>query len=391
MITFEMEDVISVLQNCAPYLIALGIALLVGIVVLVAVRGRSRPQKFLIRAQAGLAMVLALVLTVNGIMLGGVSALLDLALTDQVKISEETMDTAKQTALQIAEEGFVLLQNDDNALPLTDVTNLNLFGWASAVPIYGGTGSGGINALYDIVSIQQGLEQAGFSVNQELLDFYTAYSAQRPDMTITTQSWTLYEPPVDTYSQDMLDNAKEFSDVAVITLGRLAGEGHNDMPMAMGEAGYDNNSDQYDDFQPDDHYLQLSQTEKNLVEMVCDNFDTVILLVNSGNPMELGFVDNYEQIKSVLWCPGPGNVGFTALGEILRGTVNPSGKSTDTFAYTLKNAPWWNNYENYHYANLEHLAVEGMNSGVSQTYYPSFTNYVEGIYVGYKFYETAAA
>ena len=300
MITFEMEDVISVLQNCAPYLIALGIALLVGIVVLVAVRGRSRPQKFLIRAQAGLAMVLALVLTVNGIMLGGVSALLDLAMTDQVKISEETMDTAKQTALQIAEEGFVLLQNDDNALPLTDVTNLNLFGWASAVPIYGGTGSGGINALYDIVSIQQGLEQAGFSVNQELLDFYTAYSAQRPDMTITTQSWTLYEPPVDTYSQDMLDNAKEFSDVAVITLGRLAGEGHNDMPMAMGEAGYDNNSDQYDDFQPDDHYLQLSQTEKNLVEMVCDNFDTVILLVNSGNPMELGFVDNYEQIKSVL-------------------------------------------------------------------------------------------
>ena len=391
MITFEMEDVISVLQNCAPYLIALGIALLVGIVVLVAVRGRPRPQKFLIRAQAGLAMVLALALAVNGIMLGGVSALLDLALTDQATISEETIGTAEQTALQIAEEGFVLLQNDDNTLPLTDVTNLNLFGWTSAVPIYGGTGSGGINALYDIVSIQQGLEQAGFSVNQELLDFYTAYSAQRPDMTITTQSWTLYEPPVDTYSQDMLDNAKEFSDVAVLTLGRLAGEGHNDMPMAMAEAGYDNNSDQYDDFQPDDHYLQLSQTEKDLVEMVCDNFDTVILLVNSGNPMELGFVDHYEQIKSVLWCPGPGNVGFTALGEILRGTVNPSGKSTDTFAYHLKNAPWWNNYEDYHYSNLEHLAVEGMNSGVAQTYYPSFTNYAEGIYVGYKFYETAAA
>lgn len=391
MITFEVEDVISVLQNCAPYLIALGVALLVGIVVLVAVRGRPRPKKFLIRAQAGLAMVLAFVLAVNGIMLGGVSALLDLALTDQAKIREETMDTAEQTALQIAEEGFVLLQNDDHTLPLTDVTKLNLFGWTSAVPIYGGTGSGGINTLYDVVSIQQGLEQAGFSVNQELLDFYTAYSARRPDMTITTQSWTLYEPPVDTYSQEMLDNAKEFSDVAVLTLGRLAGEGHNDMPMAMAEAGYDNNSDQYDDFQPDDHYLQLSQTEKDLVEMVCDNFDTVILLVNSGNPMELGFVDHYEQIKSVLWCPGPGNVGFTALGEILRGTVNPSGKSTDTFAYHLKNAPWWNNYEDYHYSNLEHLAVEGMNSGVSQTYYPSFTNYVEGIYVGYKFYETAAA
>ena len=391
MIQFEMEDVISVLQNCAPYLIGLGVVLLAGIIVLIAVRGAGKSRKFLIRAQTGLAMALALVLAVNGIMLNSVSALLDLSLVEQVQISDETMDAAEETALEIAEEGFVLLQNDDNPLPLTDVGSLNLFGWASANPIYGGTGSGGINTLYDIVSIQQGLEQAGFEVNQELLDFYTSYSSQRPDMTITTQTWTLDEPPVSTYSQEMLDNAKEFSDVAVITLARLAGEGHNDMPMEMAEAGYDNNSDEYDDFQPDDHYLQLSQTEKDMIEMVCENFDTVIVVLNSGNPMELGFVDDYEQIKSVLWCPGPGNVGFTALGEILRGTVNPSGKSTDTFAYNLKNAPWWNNYEDYHYSNMEHMAVEGMNSGVSQTYYPSFTNYVEGIYVGYKFYETAAA
>ena len=178
MINFEMEDVISVLQNCAPYLIALGIVLLVGIIVLIAVRGRPRPQKFLVRAQAGLAMALAAVLAVNGIMLGGVSALLDLVLVEQVKISDGTLDTAEDTAVQIAEEGFVLLQNDGDTLPLTDVTSLNLFGWASANPIYGGTGSGGINALYDIVSLQQGLEQAGFAVNQELLDFYTAYSSQ---------------------------------------------------------------------------------------------------------------------------------------------------------------------------------------------------------------------
>lgn len=391
MFSFEVEDVISVLQKCAPYLIGLGIVLLAGIVVVLLAGRRPRPQRFLMRAQAGLAMLLAVLVAANGIMLGGVSSLLDLALEKEAQISDQTMASAEETALQISEEGFVLLENKDNTLPLTDVESLNLFGWASSNPIYGGTGSGGINALYDIVSIQQGLEQAGFSVNQELLDFYTDYSAQRPDMTITTQSWTLYEPPVDTYPQDLLDNAKAFSDVAVITIARLAGEGHNDMPMKMSEAGYDNNSDAYADFQADDHYLQLSQTERDMIELVCSNFDTVILLVNSGNPMELGFVNDYEQIKSVLWCPGPGNVGFSALGEILRGTVNPSGKSTDTFAYHLKNAPWWNNYEDYHYSNLEHLAVEGMNSGVSQTYYPSFTNYVEGIYVGYKFYETAAA
>lgn len=393
MISFEWEDVISVLQNCAPYLIGLAIALLISIGVIIAVKNQAKHKRFFIRAQAGIAMLLVVLIAVNGIMLDSVSALMDLALTDSsdAVITDETMAAAKQTALEIAEEGFVLLQNDDNTLPLTDVTSLNLFGWASANPLYGGTGSGGINSLYDIVSIQQGLEDAGFAVNQSLLDFYTSYASERPSMTITTQTWTLYEPPVSTYSDKLIQEAKDFSDVAVITIARLAGEGHNDMPMDMANAGYDNNSDEYDDFSAGDHYLQLSQTEKDMIEMVCDNFDTVILLVNSGNTMELGFVDDYEQIKSVIWCPGPGNVGFDALGEILRGTVNPSGKTTDTFAYNYKNAPWWNNYQITHYSNMEDLAVEGMNAGVAQIYYPSFTNYVEGIYVGYKYYETAAA
>ncbi|MCD8161730.1 MAG: glycoside hydrolase family 3 C-terminal domain-containing protein [Clostridiales bacterium] len=392
MFSFEMEDVISVLQKCAPYLIGLGVALAIGIVLLIVVRKLPKPTKFLARAEAGIAMLLAVLIAVNGIMLNGVSALLDLALADtsDSEISEETTAEAEAAAIEIAEEGFVLLQNDDDTLPLTDVTSLNLFGWAASNPVYGGTGSGGINDLYDIVTLQQGLEDAGFEVNQSLLDFYTEYSDSRPDMTITDQTWTLYEPPVSTYSDELLEEAKEFSDVAVIVIARLAGEGHNDMPMSMGDAGYENNSDEYDDFEDDDHYLQLSRTEEDLVEMVCENFDTVIVLVNSANAMELGFVEEYEQIKSVIWCPGPGNVGFEALGEIIRGTVNPSGKTTDSFPYDLKESPWWNNYEIYNYSNMEDLAVEGMNSGVAQTYYPSFTSYVEGIYVGYKYWETAA-
>jgi beta-glucosidase len=93
----------------------------------------------------------------------------------------------------------------------------------------------------------------------------------------------------------------------------------------------------------------------------------------------------------VVWAPGPGNVGFTALGEILRGTVNPSGHTNDTFVYDITKAPYYNNAEKRDYANMTDMTVEGMNAGVPTNYAPAFTNYVENIYVGYKFYETAAA
>ena len=216
MIQFEMEDVISVLQNCAPYLIGLGVVLLAGIIVLIAVRGAGKSRKFLIRAQTGLAMALALVLAVNGIMLNSVSALLDLSLVEQVEISDETMDAAEETALEIAEEGFVLLQNDDNTLPLTDVGSLNLFGWASANPIYGGTGSGGINALYDIVSIQQGLEQAGFEDAQavpRLLAIWEKYVSEKPRPG--------YRPLGLSYSAQGTYNGEEFLDAEQITKNKL--------------------------------------------------------------------------------------------------------------------------------------------------------------------------
>ena len=127
-----------------------------------------------------------------------------------------------------------------------------------------------------------------------------------------------------------------------------------------------------------------------MVDMVCSNFDNVIVIYNGANQFELGFVDEYPQIKSVVWCPGTGNVGFNALGKVFSGEVNPSGKTPDTFIYDMTTAPWWNNAEKTEYTNLADMAVEGMNAGTAQVYAPAFTNYVEGIYVGYKYYETAA-
>lgn len=388
MISVEMEDVLAVLQLCKPYIIGIIAALVMGIVIMIACHRMSRGKKFLIRGEAAIAMVLAVVVCVNMICFGPMSTLIGLA-TGNGTLSDETNEEAAEVAEEIMEDGIVLLKNE-SLLPLNETKKLNIFGWESINPAYGGAGSGGINDLYDIVSLNQGLENAGFSINQELVDFYNNYGADNPEMSIQKQSWTLPEPPVDTYSDELIKSAKEYSDVAVVVLSRKAGEGHNDIPMDVRKAAYDNNSDEYDDFPEGEHYLQLSQTERDMVDMVCSNFDNVIVVYNGANQFELGFADEYPQIKSVVWCPGTGNVGFNALGKVFSGEVNPSGKTPDTFIYDMTTAPWWNNAEKTEYTNLADLAVEGMNAGTAQVYAPAFTNYVEGIYVGYKYYETAA-
>ena len=388
MISVEMEDVLAVLQLCKPYIIGIIAALVIGIVIMIACRRMSREKRFLIRGEAAIAMVLAVVVCVNMICFGPMSTLIGLA-TGNGTLSDETNEKAAEVAEEIMEDGIVLLKNE-SLLPLNETKKLNIFGWESINPAYGGAGSGGINDLYDIVSLNQGLENAGFSINQELVDFYNNYGADNPEMSIQKQSWTLPEPPVDTYSDELIKSAKEYSDVAVVVLSRKAGEGHNDIPMDVRKAAYDNNSDEYDDFPEGEHYLQLSQTERDMVDMVCSNFDNVIVIYNGANQFELGFADEYPQIKSVVWCPGTGNVGFNALGKVFSGEVNPSGKTPDTFIYDMTTAPWWNNAEKTEYTNLADMAVEGMNAGTAQVYAPAFTNYVEGIYVGYKYYETAA-
>ena len=388
MISVEMEDVLAVLQLCKPYIIGIIAALVIGIVIMIACRRMSRGKKFLIRGEAVIAMVLAVVVCVNMICFGPMATLIGLA-TGNGTLSDETNEEAAEVAEEIMEDGIVLLKNE-SLLPLNETKKLNIFGWESINPAYGGAGSGGINDLYDIVSLNQGLKNAGFSINQELVDFYNNYGADNPEMSIQKQSWTLPEPPVDTYSDELIKSAKEYSDVAVVVLSRKAGEGHNDIPMDVRKAAYDNNSDEYDDFPEGEHYLQLSQTERDMVDMVCSNFDNVIVVYNGANQFELGFADEYPQIKSVVWCPGTGNVGFNALGKVFSGEVNPSGKTPDTFIYDMTTAPWWNNAEKTEYTNLADMAVEGMNAGTAQVYAPAFTNYVEGIYVGYKYYETAA-
>lgn len=390
MLEININDVIGVLNTCLPHLIAIAVIIVAVLAVLIFSRKLPQSKKRMIRAQSALAGLLAIVVVINLICFGPMSTLLGL-ISGHGTVTEETAAEASEVAEQIAGEGMVLLKND-GLLPLTEEKNLNLFGWASINPVYGGAGSGSINDLWPIVSLEQGLENAGFTLNQELHNFYADYTSNRPKMSESKQAWTLPEPPVDLYTDEMMSNAQDFSDVAVVVISRIGGEGYNDMPKDLSKVAYDSNSDEYDDFPTGHHYLELSQTERNMVDLVCSKFDNVLLVYNSAHSFELGFVEEYPQIKSVLWCPGTGNVGFNALGDIINGTVNPSGRTSDTFVYDLTNTPWWNNSDQLTYSNMKHLTIKTVrNNGSVRLSEPKFTNYVEGIYVGYKWYETAAA
>ena len=390
MLSINMEDVKIVLTAIAPYLIVIGVALALAIIVTIACFKAKKSVKKLIRGEAWIAFLLTAVIAINLICFVPMSSMISLA-TGNGTISKETSDEATELCTDIAEEGIVLLKNEGNTLPVASGSNLNVFGWASTNPCYGGTGSGSLSDAYETVSLLQGLEDAGFKLNTELSDFYTAYRADRPEVGMFAQDWTLPEPTADSYTDEMMNNAKEFSDTAMVVITRVGGEGA-DLPTDVSQVTYTDNSTEYKDFEPGEHYLQLDKTEKDMLDLVCNNFENVIVVYNGANAMELGFVNEYSQIKAAIWCPGTGQSGFEALGEIVAGTVNPSGKTSDTFVADLTATPTYNNFGNFIYDNMDDFAYTSTGfTGVETTTLPSFVNYVDGIYVGYRFYETAAA
>lgn len=383
MLSINMDDVIKVLNSIKSQLIGFGVVAVLLIAVMIACRKQSKSKKYLIRWQAGLGMVLALAITVNLILTGPMYSMVTLA-TGGGKVSEENVASATQLCENIADDGIVLLDND-GTLPMAKNSKLNVFGWASTNPCYGGTGSGALSDAYPTVTLLEGLKNAGFELNTELSDFYTSYRADRPEVGMFSQDWTLPEPEAAQYTDEMMNNAKAFSDTAMVVITRVGGEGA-DLPTDVSQVTYDAGHS-YNDFEPGDHYLQLSKTEKDMIDLVCKNFDKVVVVYNGANAMELGWVKDYSQIKSVVWCAGTGQSGFNALGSILCGDVNPSGRTIDTFVYDLTQTPTANNFGNFTYTNMDEFKASSFGADTI----PAFVNYVEGIYVGYKFYETAAA
>ena len=388
MIGVNIDDVIAVLNNLKPHLITIAVVLVLAIAITIGVNRKTVKDtavRKLIHSESWLVFMVATVVAVAMMLFGPLSSLLNLA-TNRHVLQESTISAANDLAAEVQQEAITLLKNDDDNLPLKD-TKVNVFGWGSTNPVYGGTGSGSMSDAYPTVSILDGMRNAGLETNEDLSKLYTDYRTDRPVVAINDQDWTLPEVPADQYSDDLLSEAKDFSDQAVIVITRVGGEG-SDLPTDMkGEnIVYDENSPDYQDFEAGEHFLQLSQTERNMIDMVTSNFDDVTLVYNGANAFQFDFLDDYPQIASVLWCPPAGQTGFNALGGVLAGNTNPSGRTSDTFVTDLTQTPTWNNFGNFRYDNVDEFTVS--NYGYPST--PTFVNYVEGIYVGYKFYETAA-
>lgn len=289
--------------------------------------------------------------------------------------------SASGTTEAIEEEGNVLLKNTDNLLPLKSGKKINAFGIRSVQLVYNGGGSSASN-VEGCTRLEEAMKKGGFELNPDLLNLnYNYYKDGKVSIKSTAEikngsasefvehtkvsNLTIPEVPASAYSntslyddgKTIMDHAVAYSDVAMVFISRGAAELY--------------------DFTPKE--LRLSDDEKGMIDSVCSKFSNVILVVNTANQFELGFLDDHPQIKSVLWIGYPGQDGMTAFAKIINGTVNPSGHLVDTWARDNSSAPAVNNYDSYAYKNLA--------SG--QKAY--FINYAEGIYVGYRYYETRYA
>lgn len=328
--------------------------------------------------------------------------------------TDSTQSTLEGTKLadQIEAEGAVLASNN-GALPLdkTSVTKVNVFGWSSTQWVYSGSGSGRVNHIEkDLID---GLNDYGIETNTELQDFYTDFKSERPYMGKTQSGnegsltrWAsefsvLYEPAMDTYSDDLLANAEAYSDTAIVVLSRVTGES-DDCPKVQYYVNEKDGSKQTDDTRT---YLDISQDEEALLEYVTTTYTNTIVLVNSTNQMNLNFLASYDVDASLVTGP-TGEVSAEEIPYLLYGEVNPSGRFADTYAYDFKSNPSYytsgpeeksteqNCYSNSSNANLYPAnGVTYGNVSESNVKYPGvyFVDYVEDIYIGYKWYETADA
>ena len=294
---------------------------------------------------------------------------------------------------KVESEGIVMLENKNQTLPLASGSKINLFGYGSRDTVYGGSGSGSGDSSNNI-TLEQGLTNAGFSVNPELVSFYNDHFVERVGVGFTGNNFDINEPAVNEYSDEMIANAKAYSDVAVFVVSRLGGEGA-DLPMDMDPNATTHIVASGKDIEQvvkggdaGKHYLELQSVEQQVLDMLKENFGTVVVLVNSTNAMELGFLED-EGVDAALWIGCLGSTGANAVGEVLSGAVNPSGRTTDTFAYAVESAPSYYSIGAYNYTNCEWVNTNPIGGGAAPDSY-HYVDYIEGIYVGYRYYETAA-
>lgn len=281
-------------------------------------------------------------------------------------ISSETTAKSVEIAKRIESEGIVLLENEDDILPLKS-KKVNVFGAAScSIAFAGAAGSGAVRSA-DAIGFYDALDNAGIEYNKDLYNLYASYTGTRFSSTVFFLiSYVITvlkqffgggqaEMPINRISKKQMAQALEFSDTAVIVIGRVGTE-MKDLSIEQ---------------------LNLNDDEKKMVDKVCKTFPNVIVIFNISNVMDMSWLQEYESIKAsmIMWLPG--EVGTDSVGKVLSGEVNPSGKLVDTISYDIEDHPASENFGNYMYRNV---------IGVPKY----FVNYSEGIYVGYRYFETFA-
>ena len=359
-----------------------------------------------------IAVLLVVLIVINAIC-GVMAETIDRFLGIGAIADEETLQKNEAQGEALAEliegEGIVLLQNKDNLLPMNQdaVTAVNVFGWGATQWITGGSGSGRVvnnRGQRDAeTGILEALEKAGIEYNTELIDMYKRFCGSRPFHTASQgtlhasdyEYYRIIEPDIEKdYTEEMLANAEAFSTTAIVVITRDAGES-TDAPKVQ----YKGNSTSTRIDDETRTYLEISTEEEALLEYVGSTFENVIVLINSTNTMELGFLESIDGLDAALMVGASGINAATAIPKVIFGEINPSGRLADTYAYELETA-----------ASYANAGQDGLNlytngnglypaDGTSQPNlsaskpYPgvAYVDYKEGIYVGYKWYETADA
>ena len=339
MLSINWSDVWKMVESIKVPLIVIGVALALAIIVSLAVFKMGKPARKLTRSTAWVAAFIAVVVAVVSMMYGGFKTVLDLA---------------------------------------------------------AGTGSGSLSKDKPTTTLLDGLHNAGITANDELTNLYTAYRAERPEVGMFKADWSLPEPTQDKCSDDLLSDATAFGDTAVVTIARSGGEGF-DLPRDVNQEmadnpyfSYTNNSEEYTDFEDGQGYLELTRPEKDMIELAKKTSTKTIVVINAANVFQLGDLQDDPEIDAIVWAIPGGQVGFNALGRILDGEVNPSAKTPDTFPRNIKAGPAANSFGDFQYTNMTEFAQDDPFNKGTQTQ-PSFVNYNDSIYVGYRWYETAAA
>ncbi len=344
--------------------------------------------------------------SILGTVLGGPKPILDPGIEKLYHSDYASKEEAKKAGdalnVNIAEEGFTLLLNE-SALPIATPSStankaaekpkVSVFGKNSVNLVLGGSGSGGISGDA-AATIYDGLEAGGFEVNPTLKAFYEDDKVSgkgrgaNPTLSDTSGSaptLPIGETPVANYGSDVRGSFKEYDDAAIVVISRIGGESF-DLPrfQDMTDGGIEGN-----------HYLQLNQNEYEMLDMVTARFDKVIVVLNTLTSFQCDFLEEYNnttntnRIDAVLWIGGPGTTGAKAIGDLLNGNVNPSGKTVDIYSKDFTQDPTWQNFGDNSQVNGGENGAAFLQSG-SDVAGQAMVAYEEGIYMGYRYYETRA-